>query len=73
MPYLPDHSSNSLGGIDLMCTQPRGRGVAQMCALYISLCSNNDVILRARGIKNASKPACILNQCSLIENNPNPQ
>ena len=35
-----------------------------MCAQYISLRSNNGVILRARGIKNASKPACLLNQCS---------
>ena len=59
MPYLPDHSSNSLGGIDLMCTQPRGRGVAQMCALYISLCSNNDVILRAMGGGQKGPKSCV--------------
>ena len=33
---------------------------------YISLCSNNDVILRARGgVKKVRKTACILNQCPL--------
>ena len=38
------------GGINLVCMQPRGEGGgAQMRAQYISLCSNNDVILRARG------------------------
>ena len=45
----------------------RGEGVAQMRAQYISLCSNNDVILRARGrgVKKVPKTACILNQCPL--------
>ena len=48
----------SIRGNDLVCTQPAG-------GVQCSLCINNDVILRARGrggIKNVSKPACILNQ-----------
>ena len=40
-------------------------GGAKMGAQYKSLCSSNDVILRARGVKKVPKPACILNQCSL--------
>ena len=40
-------------------------GGAQMCAKYISLCSNDGVILRARGkgVEKVPKTACILNQC----------